>query len=82
MSGFDSIPGLRYEMTLRCDRPLATCEISPNVHCYLRGGQTDNATRSKIMDANPHYFTYNWARGKYQTTNCCIKGVAFLLFFL
>lgn len=64
MSSVDNIPGLRYEMTLRCDRPIHGCEITPSVHCYLRGGLTDNATRAKIMDANPHYFTYHWARGK------------------
>jgi hypothetical protein len=72
MSGFESIPGMRYEMTLRCDRPLQGCEITPNVHCYLRGGQTDNATRAKIMEANPHYFTYHWARGKYSIFFFCM----------
>ena len=64
MSDLNNIPGLRYEMTLRCDRPLHGCEITPSAHCYLRGGATDNATRAKIMEANPHYFTYHWARGK------------------
>jgi len=64
MTSFDTIPGLRYEMSVRVDRPLESCELSPNVHLYLKGGQTDNATRQKILDSNPHYFVYQWSRGE------------------
>ena len=111
-------------MTLRSDRPLQGCELSPNAHCYLRGGQTgkfeskwlllytvgilspiewcirqlysttpylitslilhitilispsyllkiDNATRAKIMEANPHFFSYHWSRGQRKPVCMC-----------
>lgn len=50
-------------MTVRVDRPIVSCELNPTVHCYLRGGNTDNATRQKLLEANPYYFQYQWARG-------------------
>jgi hypothetical protein len=55
--------GCVYSLSLRIERPIQGCEIQPYPFLCLKGGAMDNATRAKLMDQNPHYFTYRWCRG-------------------
>jgi hypothetical protein len=63
-----------FAMSLRIDRPVEGCEIACHPFLFIRGGAMDNATRQKIMDANPHSFIYRWSRGPRRqicaNTNC------------
>lgn len=52
-----------YSLSLRLERPIADCELTSHPFLSLKGGNLDNLTRGKYMDANPHYFTYRWSRG-------------------
>lgn len=55
--------GTYYQMSLRTDRPIESCELSPYPFLYLKGGNLDNAARQKKMDSNPYKFDYRWFRG-------------------
>ena len=55
--------GLIYSLSVRTDRPVVGCELSPHPFLALKGGNIDNATRGKIMEANPHYFALRWTVG-------------------
>lgn len=54
--------GTYYQMTLRTDRPIEGCELSPYPFLYIKGGLLDNAARQKKMDSNPHVFSFRWSR--------------------
>ena len=54
--------GTFYQMTLRTDRPIEGCELSPYPFLYLKGGTLDNGARQKKMDSNPHKFSFRWFR--------------------
>ena len=54
--------GIKYVISLRVERPIEKCELVPNAFLYIKGGNMDNQSRAKLMDANPHLFTYLWRR--------------------
>ena len=66
--------GMHYAMSLRTERPIEGCELIAHPFLFLKGGSLDNATRAKLMDANPHKFTFKWFRGPRrqmcQNNNC------------
>jgi len=55
--------GAHYALSLRAERPIEHCELLPHAFLCIRGGAMDNLTRQKMMDANPHYFSFRWLRG-------------------
>lgn len=59
----ESDPGPKFVITLRTERPIEGCELTPHPFLYIKGGAMDNPTRAKMMDANPHQFVYSWRRG-------------------
>ena len=59
----DGGDGTYYHMSLRTDRPIQGCELSPYPFLCLKGGTLDNAARQKKMDSCPYKFSYNWYRG-------------------
>jgi hypothetical protein len=54
---------LNYALSIRIDRPIASCEISPHPYLAIKGGAIDNNTRAKMLEANPHDFAIRWSRG-------------------
>ena len=54
--------GTYYQMTIRTERPIEGCELSPYPFLYLKGGSLDNGARQKKMDSNPHKFSFRWFR--------------------
>ena len=52
-----------YALSLKVERPIEGCESTPSAFLYIKGGALDNASRQKIMDAHPHYFSFEWGRG-------------------
>ena len=55
--------GMHFTLSSRTDRPIEGCEILAHPFLFLKGGALDNASRAKVMDNNPHKFTYRWFRG-------------------
>lgn len=67
-------------LTLKAERPVASCELVPSAFLYLKGGAMDNAARQKMMDANPHRFEFEWQRGprrKACASAVCPRGDSF-----
>ena len=62
-SYFDPDAGVKFVISLRSERPIEGCELAPHPFLYIKGGAMDNATRAKMMEANPHQFSYIWRRG-------------------
>lgn len=55
--------GASYLLTVRSERPIEGCEISPNAFLQLKGGSMDNSTRQKLLDSNPFKYVVKWSRG-------------------
>jgi hypothetical protein len=53
---------VKYVISLRSERPIEKCELAPHPFLYIKGGAMDNATRAKMMDSNPHTFSFIWRR--------------------
>lgn len=49
-------------LSLRLDRPIAQCELTPHPYLTVKGGNYDNNARSKLLEANPHTFKFQWQR--------------------
>lgn len=67
-----------WALSLKCERPVAECESTPNAFLYIKGGQMDNASRAKLME--PHYFSYEWLRGPSKVScgySQCPRGQTF-----
>jgi hypothetical protein len=60
---FDSDGGVKFVISLRSERPIEGCELSPHPFLFIKGGAMDNPTRAKMMEANPHQFSFCWRRG-------------------
>lgn len=52
-----------YTLSARIERPISCCEIQPHPFLTIKSSNMDNLAKSKLMDANPHYFTFEWYRG-------------------
>lgn len=63
MANFDAEFGINFAISLRCERPVEGCEVTPHASLFIKGGAMDNSTRAKMMEANQHYFYFTWKRG-------------------
>ena len=63
MSTYFEPDGIKFIISLRSERPIESCELAPHPFLFLKGGSMDNATRAKMMDQNPHTFSFSWRRG-------------------
>lgn len=54
---------LNYVITLRSERPIEGCELSPNAFLQLKGGNLDNSARAKMLDAKPFQYVFSWSKG-------------------
>eukprot|EP01035_Chromulina_nebulosa_P018937 gene18937-24744_t len=61
---------LSYSLSIRVDRPIAACELTPYPFLTVKGGGLDNVTRNKILESRPHYFTCQWSRASKRPL-CC-----------
>ena len=62
-NGTSGMTNLNYALSIRIDRPIASCEIAPYPYLAIKGGSMDNSTRAKLMESNPHDFAIRWSRG-------------------
>lgn len=60
---FDPDSAVKFVISLRAERPIEGCELAPHPFLFIKGGAMDNPTRQKLMDANPHQFSFKWKRG-------------------
>lgn len=65
MSGFISNDreSISWHLSLRVERPIEGCELSPHPFLRIKGGSLDNSSRQKLLDTTAHYFVYRWYRG-------------------
>lgn len=63
MAFLDEDSGLKFSLSIRSERPVEGCELSPHAFLFIKGGSIDNLTRSKMIEARKHYFLFNWSRG-------------------
>lgn len=78
MSGDNSSP--TYVITLRAERPIEGCELTPNAFLQLKGGNLDNSARAKLMDAKPFQYVFTWSRsprGRMCNNNNCVRAETF-----
>lgn len=54
--------GAQYALTLKAERPIAGCELTPNAFLCIKGGAMDNLQRQKMMEAKPHFYEWTWSR--------------------
>mmetsp|Transcript_5062 Transcript_5062/g.11224 ORF Transcript_5062/g.11224 Transcript_5062/m.11224 type:complete len:602 (+) Transcript_5062:143-1948(+) len=54
--------GASYLLTVRSERPVEGCELSPNAFLQLKGGVMDNSTRAKLLDSKPFEYRFRWFR--------------------
>eukprot|EP01038_Epipyxis_sp_PR26KG_P004098 gene4098-5846_t len=54
--------GAHFVLTLRAERPIEGCELVPNAFLQIKGGNLDNSTRAKLLEANPYTFVFIWDR--------------------
>ncbi len=54
---------LTWHLSLRVERPIEGCELSPHPFLKTKGGNLDNYARAKLLDATAHFFSYQWSRG-------------------
>jgi hypothetical protein len=54
--------GASYLLTVRSERPVEGCELTPNAFLQLKGGIMDNSTRAKLLDSKPFEYRFRWFR--------------------
>lgn len=57
---------VHFHLSLRAERPIEGCELSPHPYLKVKGGNLDNSMRAKLLDSTTHYFTYKWFRGPHR----------------
>lgn len=55
-----------WELSLRADQPIQGCELSPHAFIRVKSNILDNPGKAKVLEANPHVFSYRWSRGPSQ----------------
>jgi hypothetical protein len=55
--------GVSYSLSLRCDRPIEGCELSPNPFLQQKGLSIDPTGRARLLDNNAYYYSFSWKRG-------------------
>eukprot|EP01041_Mallomonas_annulata_P008324 gene8324-17133_t len=53
---------ITWHLSMRVERPIEGCELSPHPYLKIKGGNLDNSARAKLLDSTPHRFTYQWCR--------------------
>ena len=69
-----------YVLTLRAERPVEGCELTPNAYLHLKGGNLDNSARAKLLDSKPFKYIFSWSRGpkgKICANSHCPRGGTF-----
>jgi hypothetical protein len=47
----------------RAERPIESCELSPNAFVQIKCDKMDNVARARMQDPSNFYFTFEWYRG-------------------
>jgi hypothetical protein len=65
-----------HTLTLRSERPIQGCELTPNVYVQTK----DSTGRPRTVDPNSVYYSFSWKRGP-KTSGCsnpaCDRGRIF-----
>jgi hypothetical protein len=56
-----------YVLTLRTERPIQGCELTPNAYAQYKDAVTG---RPRLLDPNQVYYSFSWRRGP-KTSGCC-----------
>lgn len=55
--------GAHYYLTVRTERPIEGCELTPNAFLQIKGGiNWDNAMRQRVLESNPFSYHFTWHR--------------------
>mmetsp|Transcript_8011 Transcript_8011/g.11950 ORF Transcript_8011/g.11950 Transcript_8011/m.11950 type:complete len:628 (-) Transcript_8011:201-2084(-) len=52
-----------WDLSLRCEQPVEGCELTPHAYLKLKSRTLDNPAKAKVLEANPHTFSFKWSRG-------------------
>ena len=64
----DSSP--QFAISVRMERPIEGCELTPYAFITVKGNSIDNIAKAKLLEATPHSFVCKWYRGP-QVSLCC-----------
>lgn len=52
-----------WDLSLRAEQPIEGCELFPHAYVKIKSFTLDNPAKAKILEANPHIFSFQWSRG-------------------